>query len=142
MIRRTSRRINFVPIDMLVQDFHAISPETTTCCRATAAAMGPQPSVAIMKAIERNNQDTIKAVAADIALANETIAQLIQEPEVFAQLNIQVEKLRIEAAGYCRPGPVRPPYNDIAAEHAAASRERGRRWAALCERMKLTTSAA
>jgi trans-o-hydroxybenzylidenepyruvate hydratase-aldolase len=43
MIRRTNARINFVPIDMLVQEFHAVSPETTTCCWATAAAMGPQP---------------------------------------------------------------------------------------------------
>jgi trans-o-hydroxybenzylidenepyruvate hydratase-aldolase len=96
----------------------------------------------MMEAIERNDKAAIKRIAADIAWANEPIAQLIQDPELFAQLNIQVEKIRIEAAAYCKPGPVRPPYNEIPDEHAATSRECGRRWATLCERMKVRTSAA
>lgn len=45
LVEATDRSINFMPIDMAVQDFHAISPETTRSCWATAAAMGPQPCI-------------------------------------------------------------------------------------------------
>lgn len=45
-----------------------------------------------------------------------------------------LEKLRINAAGYCKAGPIRPRYEVIPAEYAEASRECGRRWAQLAER--------
>jgi dihydrodipicolinate synthase/N-acetylneuraminate lyase len=135
-IEVTGKRINFVPIDMQVQDFHAISPATTTACWATAAAMGPQPCIAIMNAVQRNDRKAMDTIAAEIAWANEPILELIHKPEVFAQLNIQVEKIRIDAAGYCRPGPARSPYDEIPPNYAEASRECGRRWAQLREKLK------
>lgn len=131
----TRRRVNFLPIDMQVQEFYAISPEMTTACWATAAAMGPQPCLAIMDAVLRNDRKAIESHAADIAWANEPIIPLLQRPELFAQLNIQMEKMRIEAAGYCRPGPVRAPYDEIPVEYAEACRECGRRWAQLCRKL-------
>jgi trans-o-hydroxybenzylidenepyruvate hydratase-aldolase len=39
-----------------------------------------------------------------------------------------VEKTRIASAGYCKPGPIRPPYQVFPEEYAALSRENGRRW--------------
>ncbi len=67
---------------------------------------------------------------------------MIHKPEVFAQLNIQVEKVRIEAAGYCRPGPVRAPYDEMPPNYAEASRECGRRWAQLCAKLKACSEGA
>lgn len=136
LIAGTRRKVNFMPIDMGVGEFHAISPETTTACWATAAAMGPQPAVAIMDAILKNDPPRIEKLAADIAWANEPVAWLIDKPEVFASYNIQLEKVRIEAAGYCKPGPIRPPYDVFPEEYAAGARECGRRWAELCTRLK------
>jgi len=137
LIEMTGRRVNFMPIDMQVQHFHAIAPDTTTACWATAAAMGPAPSLAIMDAVARRDGAAMTTAAADIAWANEPIMPLLQDPEVFARYNIQVEKFRIEAAGYCRPGPVRAPYHVVPRDIVEASRECGRRWAQLCQKLQV-----
>ena len=129
-------RVHFLPIDQRVHEFYAVSPDTTTACWATAAGMGPEPALAILDAIASRDQARIDATAAEIAWANEPIAYILGNPDLFAHYNIQVEKLRMEAAGYCRPGPMRPPYDVIPAEHADAARECGRRWAKLCERYR------
>lgn len=132
LLRLTEKKINFMPIDMLVGEFHSISPETTTACWATAAAMGPQPSIAVMDAVLKNDREAIAARSKEIAWANEPVKDILSNPDVFAQINIQLEKIRIEAAGYCRPGPTRAPYDEIPADYAEACRECGRRWASLC----------
>jgi hypothetical protein len=74
--------------------------------------MGPQPSIAVIAAALRNEGVALAAMAAEIAWANEPLAGILQNPDIFAQLNIQLEKIRIAAAGYCRPGPTRSPYDE------------------------------
>ena len=66
--------------------------------------------------------------------ASEPVIPIAQNHEVFAAYNIQIEKIRMEAAGYCRPGPLRPPYDVIPPEYEEAARECGRRWAELHRR--------
>jgi dihydrodipicolinate synthase/N-acetylneuraminate lyase len=129
-------RVHFLPHDMAVHEFARIAPGTTTACWATAAAMGPEPSLAIVNAVLAGDEPRTAAVAADIAWANEPIAGLIATPEVFASYNIQIEKIRIDAAGYCRAGPIRPPYGIVPDEYVEAARECGRRWAALCDKYR------
>jgi len=129
-------KVHFLPIDQRVHEFHAVSPQTTTACWATAAAMGPEPSLAIIDAVCTGDAARIAAMAAEIAWANEPIDPILGNPEIFAHYNIQVEKLRMEAAGYCRPGPLRPPYDVIPDVYGDAARECGRRWAKLCERLR------
>jgi dihydrodipicolinate synthase/N-acetylneuraminate lyase len=134
LIKGTRGRINFVPNEMTAHDFYAAAPETTTACWATAAAMGPTPAIALMHAILGRDEASIASVAADIAWANEPVKDIFGNPEIFASFNIQVEKARINEAGYCRCGPMRPPYDYLPEEYAAPSRECGRRWAELRER--------
>jgi hypothetical protein len=119
---------------MRVDKFFELSPASTTACWATAAAMGPAPSVAMARAIRDKDAARIKTVGADIKWANDPIHAVVENPDVFASYNIQVEKIRIEAAGYCKPGPIRPPYDYIPDDYRAASVECGRRWAELCKR--------
>ena len=45
-----------------------------------------------------------------------------------------MEKIRIEAAGYCKAGPIRPPYNFMPEPYAERARENARRWRQLCEK--------
>lgn len=142
LIDATSGRIRFLPNEMKVHEFHAMSPDTTTGCWATAAAMGPEPAQAVLDAIGSGDPAAIERAAADIAWACEPIAHLLADQEFFASHNIQVEKVRIAEAGYCRPGPIRPPYDEIDAGAAAASRECGRRWRALRERLAPAGAAA
>jgi trans-o-hydroxybenzylidenepyruvate hydratase-aldolase len=133
LIAATKKRVNFVPNEMSVHEFYAVAPKTTTACWATASGMNPAPAVALMKAIAENNQAGINAMAAAIAWANEPIMPLVANPEVFAQYNIQMEKTRINAAGYSNCGPTRPPYQDFPEEFAANARECGRRWQRICK---------
>lgn len=129
LLAATEGRINFMPIDMVVHEYYAIAPETTTACWATAAAMDPTPAVAIMRAIQEHRQDAIDELAAAIRWANEPVQYIFDNPPEFAKYNIQVEKTRINAAGYSSCGPLRPPYTELPEEYAEASRECGRRWA-------------
>ena len=133
LIVATGDRINFVPNEMVVHEFYAVSPNTTTACWATASGMDPTPAVALMTAIEARNEEAISTMVAAIAWANEPIQAMVANPELFAHYNIQMEKTRINEAGYSTCGPVRPPYQDFPEEHAAAARECGQRWARVCK---------
>ena len=115
--------------------FAELSPETTTACWSTAASMGPQPVLAQMRALLSNDADALKRIAADLAWAREPITELsTSDPDLFATYNIQMEKIRIEAAGYCKAGPIRPPYNVMPEPYAECARENARRWRQLCEK--------
>jgi trans-o-hydroxybenzylidenepyruvate hydratase-aldolase len=121
-------RVHFLPHEAAVMKFYELSPETTTACWSTAASMGPEPALAIMRAINGGRIDEARAIATDLAWAGRAVEDLVAQPELFAAYNIQVEKTRIASAGYCKPGPIRPPYQVFPEEYAALSRENGRRW--------------
>ena len=133
IIKASKGRINFVPHEMSVKKFYNLSPQTTTACWATSAAMGPAPACAIMEAIQQKNSQAIETLAEAIDWAATPIHPIVTDAEVFASYNIQLEKLRINAAGYCKAGPMRPPYNYMPEEFKLAAEECGRRWALLCD---------
>jgi hypothetical protein len=54
----------------------------------------------------------------------------------FASYNVQLEKARIDAAGYMRCGPPRPPYTDLPDDWRAAAQTNGIEWARLCARYR------
>src|SRR5438552_17130388 len=127
-------KVHFLPNEGAVLRFAELSPDTTTACWATAASMGPQPAVALMDAILTKDMDRARTVDADLKWASEPVEDIIRNAELFASYNIQVEKIRIDAAGYSKAGPIRPPYNVVAEDIAEASRECGRRWAELVKK--------
>ncbi len=127
-------RVHFLPNDGGVLKFSELSPETTTACWSTAASMGPEPVLELMSALSSRDAERLKAIAADLAWAREPITPLTGDPDLFASYNIQIEKTRIEAAGYCKAGPLRPPYGVIPEEYAAAARENAERWRRLREK--------
>lgn len=133
LIEKTGGRVNFMPNESTVHMAYDVSPETTTACWATSAAMGPKPILAMMAAIKAGAKDEITRLAKLIGEANDPVDAVIKDAELFAKFNIQIEKTRIAAAGYCVPGPCRPPYDDLPAEMTEAAQECGRRWAALCK---------
>jgi trans-o-hydroxybenzylidenepyruvate hydratase-aldolase len=127
-------RVHFLPVDEEVASFVKVAPDSTTACWATSASMGPQPSLALINAILEKDAERTQAVAKDVAWATEPIASIVASPELFASYNIQVEKLRINAAGYCDAGPIRPPYAVVPDSIVAQSQEAGRRWKTICEK--------
>jgi dihydrodipicolinate synthase/N-acetylneuraminate lyase len=127
-------RVHFLPNDGGVKKFAELSPDTTTACWSTAASMGPEPVLAEMRALLANDTGAFHTIAADLAWTREPIAELSSNPDLFAAYNIQLEKIRIEAAGYCKAGPIRPPYNVMPEPYVECARENARRWRQLCEK--------
>ncbi|HEU4343324.1 MAG TPA: dihydrodipicolinate synthase family protein [Candidatus Binatia bacterium] len=128
----TKGRVNFVPPVGMAYEFAQISPETATTC--WIPAVGPQPALALMNALAERDTAKAKAVAADIAWAVEPDHEIVSSPEVFASYNIQLEKILMGASGYCKPGPIRPPYNVVPENIAQAARESGQRFGKLREK--------
>ena len=93
--------------------------------------MGPAAVIAMMDAVLKGDKAGVESIAAEISWANEPVKPIFRDPEVFAQYNIQVEKTRINAAGYCNSGPIRPPYDDLPEQSRAPSDECGQRGAQL-----------
>ncbi len=131
-VAATKGRVNFIPPVGFAYAFAQLSPETTTTC--WIPAVGPQLAIALMKAVAAGDWERAKAVADDIAWAVEPHHIITGSQEVFASYNIQMEKLFMEASGYCKPGPIRPPYNVMPEDFAAAVRESGQRFAKLREK--------
>jgi trans-o-hydroxybenzylidenepyruvate hydratase-aldolase len=127
-------RVHFLPNDGGVSKFAELSPATTTACWSTAASMGPEPVIAQMRALLANDAEALRKIAKDLAWTREPIAEITGDPDLFATYNIQMEKIRIEAAGYCKAGPIRPPYNVMPEPYAECARENARRWRELCEK--------
>jgi trans-o-hydroxybenzylidenepyruvate hydratase-aldolase len=132
-VAAANNKINFLPIDMMAAMFAQQSPETVTALWATAACMGPQPCVALMDAIGAKDLDRAGEIAKDILWANETFIPG-GDFAVFSQFNLQLEKIRFNEAGYCKAGPIRPPYDVVPEEYAEGARECGRRWAELVKK--------
>jgi trans-o-hydroxybenzylidenepyruvate hydratase-aldolase len=127
-------RVHFLPHDGSVLKFAELSPSTTTACWSTAASMGPEPALEQMRALLAGDAAALKSIATDLAWTREPLAEITGDAELFATYNIQLEKIRIQAAGYCKAGPIRPPYNVMPAQYVELCHENARRWRTLCEK--------
>lgn len=107
-------------------------PESVTAGWATSAAMGPQPWVRFFYRLAAADRAGCEAVLADI----EAVPLPIPDFSQFASYNTQLEKVRIEAAGYMRCGPPRPPYTDMPEDWRVAAKTNGAAWAELCARYR------
>jgi dihydrodipicolinate synthase/N-acetylneuraminate lyase len=131
-VAATHGRVNFVPPIGLAYEFAHISPATQTTC--WIPAVGPQVGLALMKSLAAGDAPQAKAVADDIAWANEPHHVITASQDVFASYNIQMEKILMSASGYCKTGPIRPPYNVMPEDFLKAATEGGRRYAKLREK--------
>lgn len=127
-------RIHFLPHEAAVVKFHELSPSTTKACWSTAASMGPEPALALMAALATGDVELFASIGKDLAWAGEPTYALTSKPDVFASYNIQLEKMRIDAAGYMKTGPIRPPYNHMPPEYAAIAKDNAQRWNTLREK--------
>jgi dihydrodipicolinate synthase/N-acetylneuraminate lyase len=132
VVEAVKGRVNFVPPIGLAYEFAQISPDSQTTC--WIPSVGPQVAIALMKALASKNAEQAKAVAADIAWANEPHHAITGSQEIFASYNIQLEKVLMAASGYCKTGPIRPPYNVMPDDFRKAATEGGQRYAKLREK--------
>jgi trans-o-hydroxybenzylidenepyruvate hydratase-aldolase len=126
--------VHFLPHDGGLAKFAELSPSTTTACWSTAVSMGPEPVLAQMRAHLANDAEESKKIAADLTWVREPIKEIVGDADLFAMYNIQLEKIRIQAAGYCKAGPIRPPYNFMPQPLVEKVHEHAQRWRRLCEK--------
>jgi dihydrodipicolinate synthase/N-acetylneuraminate lyase len=104
-------------------------PDYPHGCWATSTAMGPQPWVAAMTAATSGDRDR----AIQLLEAIDGVPLPVPDWTTFPQYNIQFEKARIDAAGYMRCGPPRPPYTDLPEAWRDAALSNAAAWRELCE---------
>ena len=95
--------------------------------------MGPQPCLALRDALAASDETSLDEVSSRILWAAEPFIDLAKDDELFASYNLQLERTRINAAGYCRSGPIRPPYSRVPDEIAEVALESARRWRTLVD---------
>jgi len=94
---------------------------------------GMAPLLVLKKAIESGDEELAKQVTLDLRDAYSTLFPKGNFHD-FSIYNIQLEKIRFNAAGLVNAGPARPPYNRIPEEYAEGARLVGRKYAALQEK--------
>ena len=119
------KQVNFMTGEGTIGLHYRLAPETVTAAWATSAAMGPEPWVAFLDAHRAGDAATAERALADI----EGVPLPIPDFGDFDKYNIQLEKARINAAGYTHCGLPRAPYRDLPAAWADVALQNGRAWA-------------
>lgn len=130
----TKGRIRFLPIDA---DYYAaarIAPEFCTAFWTSGAVCGPAPVLRLRDEVERAKKcgdwAQVQALTGAISRTYQTLFPQGSFKE-FSLYNIGLEKARMDAAGWMRAGPARPPYTLVPEAYLEGARESGRRWAQL-----------
>lgn len=128
----SKRRIRFLPIDM---DYYAaarMDPDFMTAFWSSGAVCGPAPVIQLRDEVDKAKKsgDWTRAysITTDIVASNATVFPNGSFKE-FSTYNIGIEKERMRAAGWMRPGPVRPPYHILPQHALNGARIAGEKWA-------------
>jgi dihydrodipicolinate synthase/N-acetylneuraminate lyase len=87
--------------------------------------MGPAPLIALRNAVSRGDRDLAASITRDIHQLREGPPNL--------EWREMAARVAIPLAGYCDPGPLRPPFLEIPDEVQRAAQRRAERWRKLQE---------
>jgi len=138
-LKGAGHRINFQPGQSAVYAAYQKVGKRITASWSTSAPMGPEPLVALMEAIRRDDRTAVDAIWADIAALPPSVPHG-EFAQGFPLYNAQVNKVFFNASGYIKPGPVRAPYRDLPEHWTAQAQRYAQAWADL--RRKYAKAAA
>ncbi|MBT3791726.1 MAG: hypothetical protein HN658_06350 [Rhodospirillales bacterium] len=99
------------------------------------AWQGPEPLLALHQAVVSGNKDLAKEIMWDLSpVATDRKANLSWRETA--------SKISIAYAGYCNPGPLRPPFVEIPPEVDKAMKARAEKWKELREKYRPQVTAA
>jgi trans-o-hydroxybenzylidenepyruvate hydratase-aldolase len=133
-LRLTKSQIRLMPVDSNYYAAARIAPEDCTAFWSGGALCGPSVQIKLRDevAAAKKNGDWSKAkeISAAIAAAS---ARLIPNGNFaeFSKYNIGLEKARMNAAGWMKAGPCRPPYHLVPENYLEGARESGKMLAQL-----------
>lgn len=122
--------VRLLPVE---RDWYAAwksAPTAILACWSGSASCGPAPAIALRDAIRGGRVDDAEEISAAYLHASQPFFPE-GSFEIFSTYNVQLEKIRIDEAGYMKAGPSRPPYVSCPEDYAAGARESGRRLAEL-----------
>lgn len=83
--------------------------ELAPMCWSSTTACGPAPVLALRDALRDGRQEDARWLTQRLRWAHEPFL-VGQDFTEFSKYNVPLEKIRVNAAGYIRVGPSRPPY--------------------------------
>ncbi len=139
--RVAGHQINFLPgHGQAYLAYKILGRENVIGLWATGAAMGPEPLVALVDAIQRDDEAKAREIYEDMNSLPSFMPA--GEREKFAQYNVQAEKARFNAAGYYNCGPSRAPYRDLPESWQKSAEVHGKAWAELRKKYQKVSEAA
>lgn len=133
-LQLTGGRIRFLTTDGDHYAAARIDPEQCVAFWSSGACCGPAPALRLRDEVRNaagsGKWSEAKRLATEVKAA---IAPLFPRGDMaeFAKYNIGLEKARIDAAGWMKAGPCRPPYHVVPDEYLAGARRAGVAWAQL-----------
>ena len=92
------------------------------------AWMGPWPQLALRDAVRRGDREAAAAITLDIMGPNTIVVDYSWRETA--------RKIAIRMAGYCDPGPLRPPFLEIPSDVIERQKKAAERWKGLCEKYR------
>jgi len=111
------RQVNFVVGESNLYEAYKKAGTRITAGWATSVGMGPEPVVALIDAILRDDRAKADQVAADLKALPPTFPGGLEFRQEFPKYNAQVNKYLANKAGYANFGPFRAPYTDLPDEY-------------------------
>jgi trans-o-hydroxybenzylidenepyruvate hydratase-aldolase len=133
------KQIRFLPLEFDYKDAARMDPDFHTAFWSPCACTGPELSMH-WRDIIKDSARTGDWSAPDVLYPRlMTVLSHLFPPggfPEFSRYNIQLEKERINAAGWMKAGPCRPPYVSAPADYLAGANRAGTGWAELNELLK------
>jgi len=138
-IRVAGHQINFQPGQSNAYGAYKQVGTRITAIWSTSVAMGPEPVVALMDAILKNDSKRVDEIWEDISSIPPAVPRG-EFAEGFPLYNAQINKIFTNAAGYMKSGPLRAPYRDLPDHWVPQAESHAKAWTAM--RQKYLKAAA
>jgi trans-o-hydroxybenzylidenepyruvate hydratase-aldolase len=133
------KRIKFLPIDIDYYSAARVDPDFFDAFWSSGTVCGPLVSTRFRDEIARakatNEWSKAEHLSDEIMHATGPMfprGNLVE----FGKHNVGIEKARINAGGWMKAGPIRPPHHVIPEEYLQGARTAGEMWAALERKLK------
>ncbi len=130
----SQKRIKFLPIDGEYYAGARLDPDFIDAFWASGAVCGPAVATALRDEIAQAKQTNDWTRAQQLTGGiNESLRYLIPNGdfELFNKYNIGLEKARMDAGGWMKAGPLRPPYHLVPEQYLESAKVSGQKWAEL-----------
>ena len=135
----SKKRIRFLPIEFDHLDAARIDPEFHTAFWSPCANGGPEMTIRIRDTVREAIKTGDWSAAQRVWAAAAPVIGHLMPPGGFAEFsryNIQLDKARINASGWMKAGPCRPPYITAPANYLEGAVKAGKGWAELCAKVR------